>query len=327
MIGLLAYGEAPSAAVRAHILLLGVQTGPLALIADAFEAAAIVWYLAGVRRLARRGRRWPLLSSAAFVGGVVAVWVGIGSGLAAYDDVNVTLHVVQHLLLMMVAPPLITLGRPITLASQAAHHRTQVKLLKVVHSRVVAVLTFPVLTWFLYYGMMYAMLEDRGVYDYTVAHPLVHDGVHLALLAVGFLYWQPLVGTDPTRWRLPLPARAGSIFLGMPFEAFLGISISEFSVPIDPINTLANTHMAGDTFWTFSMAISALCIATVAAQWFRQLEREKGQEDRRARVQAEASTALARQLGVEGVREGWSVPWWRLAELEAQRRRRPDPGG
>lgn len=319
---ILAYGDAPNAAVQAHILLTGFQTDALALLADAIELAVVVAYLVGVRRLAKRGRRWSPYTTAAFVLGIAAVWIAVGSGLAAYDEVNVTLHVIQHLLLMMVAPPLIALGKPITLASQAANHETQVRLLKVVHSRFAGVLTFPVLTWFLYYGSMYACFEDKGIYDYLVAHQLAHDASHLAFLVFGFLYWQPIVGTDPTRWRLPLPVRAGSVFLGMPFEAFLGISMSEFATPIDPINTLTNTHVAGDTFWSFAMSLSGLCVAAVAFQWFGQLEREKGQEDRRAKALAVASTARAEKLGVEGVREGWTVPWWRLAQLEEQQRRK-----
>ena len=49
---------------------------------------------------------------AAFFSGIAFVWVAIGSPLNAFDDVSLTVHMVQHLLLMAVAPPLILLGAP-----------------------------------------------------------------------------------------------------------------------------------------------------------------------------------------------------------------------
>ena len=319
--GLVAYGDAPSSTVRAHILLTGIQTDPLALAADAVEIAAVVWYLAAVRRLSGRGRRWSPYPTTAFVAGVISVWVAVGSGLAAYDEVNVTTHVIQHLLLMMVAPPLIALGKPVTLASQAAHRRLQVVLLKIVHSRLLAVATFPVLAWFVYYATMYAYFENRGLYDYSINHRLFHDATHLAFFAVGYLYWQPLVGTDPTRWRLPIAARAGSIFLGMPFRSVPRISVSELTTPIDPINSLANTHAAGETFWAGAVLISGLCLASVGVQLFRQLGQEAVREDRRVQAHTTEVQGRAERLRVQGLRDGWTVPWWRLAELEAQQRR------
>jgi putative membrane protein len=321
--GLLAYGDAPSPAVRAHILLTGIQTDPLSLATDALEIVAVIWYLAGVRRLARRGRRWSPYATSAYVAGVAALWVAVGSGLAAYDEVNVTLHVIQHLLLMMVAPPLIGLGKPITLASQASPRRVQVGLLKIVHNHVLTVLTFPVVAWFVYYGIMYSYFEDRGIYDYSISHQLFHDATHLIFFVGGYLYWSAIVGTDPTRWRLPISLRAASVFFGMPFEAFLGISVSDYLTPIDPINTLANTHAADEMFWAGAMFVSALCLASIGVQWFHQLDRETRQEDRRVQAQAATARARAEGLGVKDLREGWTVPWWRLAELQAQQHQNP----
>ena len=49
---------------------------------------------------------------AAFLAGIVSLWIAIGSPLEAFDDVSLTVHMVQHLLLMAIAPPLILLGAP-----------------------------------------------------------------------------------------------------------------------------------------------------------------------------------------------------------------------
>lgn len=319
---LLAYGEAPGLKVQIHVLLTGVQTDPLALVAAGVELALIALYLLGVRRLTRRGRHWSALSTSCFVAGIVLVWIAVGSGLAAYDDVNVVVHVIQHIILMMVAPPLLAVSKPLTLASQAAKRRNQVRILKVLHSRALALLTFPVLTWFLYYGVMYTYFLDRRVYDFSVNHVLFHDATHLVFLAVGYLYWQPLIGLDPTRWRLPHPIRILTTFVGMPFEAFLGIAVAMSTTPIDPINTLANTKTAGNIFWILAMAVTGPCIAVMALRWYRQIQRQTPREDRFAVASAEEATLRAAQLGVVASREGWTIPPWRLAQLEAQAARK-----
>lgn len=313
-----AFGDASSSVVNFHVLLTTFQTGPLAILADVVELAIVVLYVLGVRRMKGRGRIWSRASLASFLLGVFLVWFAVGAGLAAYDEVNVTMHVIQHILLMMVAPPLIALGKPVTLASQALSRTGQVRVIKVLHNPVVAVITFPVITWFLYFGTMYAYFMTP-IYPYSIAHPLFHDLTHLWFLLIGILYWHPLVGLDASRWRLSYPVRLGSLFVGMPFEAFLGIGIAGMPHPLAPINTLVNTHTAGDTFWVLSMVATVLSMVAITLQWFRQLERTTKREDRRAEIAQAKSRARAEELGIKDLPEGFTIPWWRLNELEAQR--------
>lgn len=324
-IHLIAFADAPRSVVNFHILLTGVQTDLLALLADLVEITALALYAIGVASLRRRGRSWPMWNTAAFFLGVFLVWIAVGSGLAAYDEVNVTMHVIQHILLMMIAPPLVALGKPVTLASQASPRAAQVRIIKAAHSSVVAVLMFPVLTWLLYFGTMYAYFMTP-IYPYSVAHPLFHDGTHLWFFVIGYLYWQPLVGLDATCWRLPYPIRLGTLFVGMPFEAFLGIGIAGMPHPLAPINTLANTHAAGDTFWILSMTATGLCLVAIILQWFRQLERSAVREDNRADADTTRNRAKAEELGVHDLPPGFTVPWWRLNDLEIQKARSGDGG-
>ena len=322
---LLAFAEAPRSVVSLRILLTGLQTGLLSLLTDSLLFAILCLYLLGVRRLSRRGRRWSPWSTAAFAGGLAAIWVAVDSGLAAYDDVNVTMHVIQHVLLMMIAPPFIALARPVTLATQALGRRAQVGILKVVHSPVLGALTFPVFVWVFYYGTMYVYFMT-GVYQYSVVHPLFHDATHLWFLVAGYLFWEPLIGLDPARWRWPYPVRAVSLFLGMPFESFLGIGIAQMTRPISTINSLANTHTAGDTLWVLAMGVTGLWLGVILWQWYRQMERQTVREDRRIEADLADNRARAEALGLD-VPPDVTVPWWRLAELERGRDRAGAGGG
>src|ERR1700675_2677990 len=49
---------------------------------------------------------------AAYLAGIFSLWISIGSPLEAFDDMSLSVHMVQHLLLMAVAAPLILLGAP-----------------------------------------------------------------------------------------------------------------------------------------------------------------------------------------------------------------------
>ena len=90
----------------------------------AFVAVAAGLYLWGVLRVRRRhpARPWPLYRTALFLGGLAVVVIATESGIGSYDDVLFWDHMVQHLLLLMVAPPLLVVGQPFTLLLHASRN-------------------------------------------------------------------------------------------------------------------------------------------------------------------------------------------------------------
>src|SRR5581483_11262517 len=99
---------------------------------------------------------------------------------------------------------------------------------------------------------MYACFADRRVYDYLAGHPLAHDASHVLLLAVGYLYWQPIIGRDPSRWRLSHRSRMVSMLGVTAAECLLGVVMITFARPLDPVSSLSDTHRAGLTFLVLS---------------------------------------------------------------------------
>ncbi len=274
--------ETPSPPVTLHQLAGGWQLGdPWAVAALVLQVASLAWYGAGMARLRRRGRSWPAGRAASFGAGVACLCVALVSGLASYDDSVFTAHVMQHLLLMMVAPPLLALGAPVTLAIQASPRSAQTAFVRLVHSRVVGVLTLPLVAAALYYGAMYAGFLT-SLYPYALTHSLAHHLEHLAIFAVGCLFWWPMVATDELPHRPAYPLRILAMFVGMPFEVFLGVAVMNFSRPIAPEHTLSDTHTGGAVFWVASMAITFLAALVMVAQWMRAEERQAVREDRRA---------------------------------------------
>src|ERR1700719_3899963 len=90
-----------------------VQSWSAPVAVDVSLCLAALLYARGWNRLRIVAKRqFPVWRLAAFFAGLLALWIAIGSPLEAFDDVSLTVHMVQHLLLIAVAPPLILLGAP-----------------------------------------------------------------------------------------------------------------------------------------------------------------------------------------------------------------------
>ncbi len=94
-------------------------------------------YLWGVLRVRRRHpvRPWPLWRTALFLGGLAVIVIATQSGIGSYDDVLFWDHMVQHLLLLMVAPPLLVVGQPVTLLLHASRNPVHTWTKKLLRSR------------------------------------------------------------------------------------------------------------------------------------------------------------------------------------------------
>src|SRR2546423_8716566 len=192
-----------------------------------FLVVAAGLYLYGGHRLRARGDHWPVARTLFFlVPGLGSIALATMSGLAAYDDTLLSAHMVQHMVLSMLAPIFLALGAPVTLALRTLHRGPRRVLLAVLHSRVVRLLTFPLFAYGLFVVTPFA-LYFTGLYELSMRHDLVHELVHLHFLAVGCLFFWPLLGIDPLPGRWPYPARALLMFLSTPFHTVLGLTVMQ----------------------------------------------------------------------------------------------------
>ncbi len=247
-------------------------------------AGAAVAYAAGVRRLRRRGRRWPAGRSAAFAAGLVAVAVA-GTGATGDDTSSFTAHALEHALLAMVAPLLLALGGPVTLALQASERPTQVGLLRLVHSRPAALLSSPVVAWVLFGGST-VVLYTTPLLEASLRSGLLHAAVHLHLLLVGCLFCWTVVGVDPLPRRLPHGARLAAVLLALPFHAVVGLALVSAGSLLAPdfYGDLGAQHAGGAVLWATGELFGVAAAGIVLAQWMGADEREAARRDRRLYV-------------------------------------------
>src|SRR5579871_3161490 len=123
-------------------------------VVTAFAVLAAGLYLWGVLRVRRRhpARPWPWYRTALFGGGLFVIVFATESGVGSYDDVLFWDHMIQHLLLLMVAPPLLVVGQPGTLLLHASRNPVHTWAKRAMRSRVVSGLTFPAFGVALYVG-------------------------------------------------------------------------------------------------------------------------------------------------------------------------------
>src|SRR5204863_2568165 len=189
-----------------------------------FVAVAAGLYLWGALRVRRRhpARPWPAYRTALFLGGLAVIVIATQSGIGAYDDVLFWDHMIQHLLLIMVAPPLLVVGEPFTLLLHASRNPLHSWAKRVIRSRVVSFLTWPP------FGLVAYIVTIVGTHLTSLTRlilrdPVLHDAEHVLYLVVGYLFFLPLLGREPIRWRISYPIRILVLVLAMPIDTFTGL--------------------------------------------------------------------------------------------------------
>jgi putative membrane protein len=157
--------------------------------------------------------QFPFWRLAAFIAGVAAVWVAIGSPLEALDDASLTVHMVQHLLLSAVAPPLILLGAPALpllrglphlIARQVVSPFLRLPLVK----RFGPVISNPAICWF---AATLALVgwHIPSLFELALRWDWLHKLEHASFFGAGLMFWWPVVQPWPStpkwpRWAIPL---------------------------------------------------------------------------------------------------------------------------
>ncbi|MEU4997997.1 cytochrome c oxidase assembly protein [Streptomyces sp. NPDC021622] len=273
---------------------LELSADPFFLIGSLVALALYGW---GVARLVRRGDKWPVGRTVSFVAGVLTVLLVMCTKLNDYGMVMFSVHMVQHMIISMLSPILLLLGAPITLALRAlpvagkGRKGPREWLLWVLHSRYMRIITHPAFTIPLFIASLYA-LYFTPLFDTLMGSKAGHIGMMVHFLAVGLVFFWPIMGVDPGPHRPGYIMRMLELFAGMPFHAFFGIALMMASEPMigtykNPpaslgIDALSDQSAAGGIAWAFSEVPSVLVLLALLFQWYRSEQRQARRTDRAA---------------------------------------------
>jgi putative copper resistance protein D len=256
--------------------------------------AAGLLYLRGVGRVRRPDRKLAN-RGACFLGGLVVLWAALQSPIDTYADTRLSVHMVQHLLLTMVAAPLLVLGAPVTLALRActpAFRRR--RLLPLLRSRPLRVLTTPLLGWVQFSLVLWAS-HFSPLYEAAVRSGGVHALEHLLYVTSAVLFWSPVIGIDPSPKRLSHPARLLYLFLAMPQMSFLGLALWGASRVLYPSYQAAlgraaldDQRLAGTIMGSTGMLVMVPALGLVLLDWLAREERKAARNEARLSMGAES---------------------------------------
>ena len=266
---------------------------------------AFVAYSWGVVHLRRRGHTWSVGRWISFTSGLLTVLAVTGTALNGYAMRLFSVHMVQHMVLSMLAPLLLLMGAPVMLClratpAQGAGAIVRRLVVRCLHSRVLAVMTKPVVTLSLFIASLYG-LYFTPVFDAAMRTWWGHDLMLVHFLAVGLLLFWPIMAIDPSPRATSPVLRMLELFVAMPFHAFFGVIVMtsttllvrtyQTAPPGWGTTPVTDQQLGGGIAWAFSEIPTLLVVAALFVQWARASDREARRADRAADRRDEALNA------------------------------------
>jgi putative membrane protein len=243
-----------------------------------YVVPAAVLYALGSRPKAGRP---SALQAAVFYTGLLSIVIAVASPIDAYADELLWVHMLQHIILLTVAPPLILLGRPWPTMWRALplHSRT-VLARGVAQSHLAAplrALAAPLAAWILFNGAI-VVWHIPSAYDLTERNGAVHAAEHAMFFFFGLLFWARVIDTGPLRPHLAWPARIAYIVGAMIVGWVLAIVFVVAPEPIyqhyadlpsrpGGISALTDQQLAGGMMWVGGSIAYTIALLIGLYQW------------------------------------------------------------
>ncbi len=256
------------------------------LVASILTLAAVT-YLYGVAAVRRRGRSWPVSRTVAFLafglGGAAVTGLGWP---AVYARVLFSVYALRLVLLLMVVPLLVALGRPVELAMTALREGGAARLRRALDSRPARLFTVPVISPLLLAVLPFAVFFT-GWYPATLRHPVLGSLTDVLLLVAGLAVLVPLWEAGTIAAHVPYALALLFGFMELLADAVPGIVIrldthvlaaAELTRTWGP-SLLHDQQLGGDLLWCIGEAIDVPFLALLAIQWYRSDARQAAQVD------------------------------------------------
>ena len=273
----------------------------------ALAVVAVGLYLAGVRKLRRRGDAWPVHRTIVWVLGWVVFVYATSGAPGVYGRVLFSMHMVMHMVVAMLVPLLLVPAAPLLLALRALPSRPDKTwgprelVLQVVHSRLLKVVANPVVAAALFFFSL-AIFYYSPLFELALRTHTGHVLMVVHFLLTGYLFTWVLIGIDPGPTKWPPLMLLVVLFATMSFHAFFGVVMTGSSTLLAPdffefvrlpwmTDPLGNQHEAGAIAWGIGEGPTVILTLLVAVAWVRSDRAETTRKDRQADRDGDAELA------------------------------------
>lgn len=243
-----------------------------------------------LRQLERAGRRPPQLAKgwrlASYGAGLLALVLALLSPIDLLSGQLFFMHMIQHMLLVMVAPPLLLLANPMPILIWGLPLRLRQAAGRQLFGRHASLrrwltpLTQPLVVWLAYFFILWGW-HDPNAYNATLRNELVHDVEHLTFFGSAMLLWWHITGAGP-RWhkRFSYLGRTAYSLASVPGNMVLGVAIALAESPIYTyylsvprlwgISVLTDQQISGVIMWIPGSMMHLIAAIVLIARWQRQ---------------------------------------------------------
>lgn len=262
--------------------------------------------------------------SATFYVGLLVLWIALDSPMDSLSDRSFAWHMTQHMVLMLVSPPLLLLGAPLRrlersrvlfAAKSAKAARLQLMPTKSdgkgLAESIVGRLS-PSYSFFLFAASL-VVTHLPGPYDYALSHEWYHNLEHLEYILVSLLYWAKVIESPPLSAIASFVQRGVYILAGVALFWIVGLILAFSPTPLyhaylqlqgaSRASVLSDQQLGAAIMWGPSMIPFDVFLARTIQQWLSKSQRDDI-------VQA-AMMAMSNTSGKESLSgdETLQIPW------------------
>lgn len=244
-----------------------------------YVSVAAMLYWAGGRGFRRSGNQ--LLPVLAFSAGLATVVIALESPIDGYADQLFWVHMLQHVLLLTVAPPLILLGRPWPRMWRGVPVGPRTRIGRALAlsrwGAPVRALARPWTAWLLF-NFTIVGWHIPAAYDATLRSWAIHDAEHAMFFFSGLLFWARVIDPGPLRPRLAWPARIAYVLGAMVIGWMLAITLVLVQHPLyvpyaglvhrpGGISALTDQQLAAGIMWVLGSLAYGITMIVGFYRW------------------------------------------------------------
>jgi putative membrane protein len=207
-----------------------------------------------------------------FISGLIVIFVALQSPLDTYADNAFWVHMIQHLLLILAAPPLLLLGTPAALLRPLVRNRAVFGIMRA--------LTHPGVAWLLSTSV-FLLWHIPSLYDAAVLDTKVHALEHLCFLLTALLFWWPIYSPLPELPRLSRANQVMYLLLSCQPNVILGAvlvfghayyGVYAGALRLGNISPLADQQIGGAIMWVPGNLVFLAIVSKLFFDWFNERE-------------------------------------------------------